>query len=144
MGGMTIFLKNHYCCCNGSVDKILYQFISSSWSIHLIENWSTSSYPVSVSQLDLTSANIDQSQTNNKEVEQFWRRLINESQMQTINLSRICNFCHQNQIPFVFHYSNMHWICVGSTLPKNYRYSCKCLGKTYYIPLHHFLFFTLT
>jgi hypothetical protein len=32
-----------YCRCNGSVDKILHQFLSSIWSIHLIENWSTSS-----------------------------------------------------------------------------------------------------
>ena len=65
-----------YCHCNGSVDKILYQSISSSWSIQLIENWSTSCYPVPVSQLDFTSASIDQSQTNN-EVEQFWRKLTN-------------------------------------------------------------------
>ena len=45
------FLVKNYCRCSGSVDKILYQLISSSWPIHLIENWSTSCYPVPVSQL---------------------------------------------------------------------------------------------
>ena len=75
-----------YCHCNGSVDKILYQFISSSWSIQLIENRTTSCYSVPVSQLDFISECIDQSQTNNKEVEQFWRKLINFLSNEFLNL----------------------------------------------------------
>jgi hypothetical protein len=51
--------KDTYCRSNGSVDKILHQFLSSSWSIHLIENWSTSCY-VWMSQLDFVSEPIDQ------------------------------------------------------------------------------------
>ena len=37
MEGATAARKYYGRCC-GSVDKILYQFISSSWSIHLTEN----------------------------------------------------------------------------------------------------------
>ena len=83
--------------CNGSVDKILYQFTCSSWSIHLIENLPTSCYPVPVSQLDFTSERINQSQTNNKEVEQLWRKLINFLSNEFINLRKwIDTIFHQH------------------------------------------------
>jgi hypothetical protein len=32
-------LWKFYCRCNGNVDKILHQFISSSWSIHTNSNF---------------------------------------------------------------------------------------------------------
>ena len=40
----------------------------------------------SVGQLDFTSERIDQSHTNNKEVEQFWRKLINFLSNEFVNL----------------------------------------------------------